>query len=192
MIREVQPTGPYRVAGWSSGGVLAYEIASQLVGQNETVEFVGLIDTAAPAYARAVGVLPALPDDPAAPADSDDGAEFEAYVARLVAAGKLRDHVTVPFREMAYSRVNGQALRGYHPRPLPVAVHLFTAQDNTAEGPTDPWRDVVPGRLLRVTPVPGTHFTIVDPPNVAVLGEALSRGLGEQAAQRRGRERPVR
>ena len=26
MIRVVQPTGPYRVAGWSFGGTLAYEI----------------------------------------------------------------------------------------------------------------------------------------------------------------------
>ncbi len=45
MIRAVQPHGPYRVAGWSLGGTLAYEIAVQLIGADEDVEFVGLFDT---------------------------------------------------------------------------------------------------------------------------------------------------
>ncbi|HGM5582825.1 TPA: amino acid adenylation domain-containing protein [Pseudomonas putida] len=44
-IRRVQPHGPYRLAGWSFGGVLAYEIAAQLLGADEQVEFLGLIDT---------------------------------------------------------------------------------------------------------------------------------------------------
>ena len=54
MIREVQPSGPYRVAGWSFGGVLAYEVASQLIGQDEIVEFVGMIDSYHPVRAGAV------------------------------------------------------------------------------------------------------------------------------------------
>jgi arthrofactin-type cyclic lipopeptide synthetase C len=48
IIRSVQPHGPYRVAGWSFGGVLAYEIAIQLIGLDEEVEFVGLIDSYLP------------------------------------------------------------------------------------------------------------------------------------------------
>ncbi|TWE07133.1 arthrofactin-type cyclic lipopeptide synthetase C [Pseudomonas sp. AG1028] len=47
-IRSVQPSGPYRLAGWSFGGVLAYEVATQLVGMDETVGFVGLIDSYTP------------------------------------------------------------------------------------------------------------------------------------------------
>jgi thioesterase domain-containing protein len=45
MIREVQPVGPYRLAGWSFGGILAYEIATQLIGADQAVEFLGLFDT---------------------------------------------------------------------------------------------------------------------------------------------------
>ncbi|MDO7929923.1 amino acid adenylation domain-containing protein [Pseudomonas sp. KFB-139] len=45
LMREVQPHGPYRLAGWSFGGVLAYEIANQLIALEETVEFLGLIDS---------------------------------------------------------------------------------------------------------------------------------------------------
>ncbi|WP_425274976.1 amino acid adenylation domain-containing protein [Pseudomonas corrugata] len=48
IIRSVQPQGPYRLAGWSFGGVLAYETAIQLIGLDEEVEFVGLIDSYLP------------------------------------------------------------------------------------------------------------------------------------------------
>ncbi|WP_449301162.1 amino acid adenylation domain-containing protein [Pseudomonas citri] len=48
IIRSVQPKGPYRLAGWSFGGVLAYETAIQLIGLDEQVEFVGLIDSYLP------------------------------------------------------------------------------------------------------------------------------------------------
>src|SRR5260221_13274246 len=47
-IRKVQPAGPYRLAGHSFGGVLAYEIAAQLIGADETVEFLGLLDSRRP------------------------------------------------------------------------------------------------------------------------------------------------
>jgi amino acid adenylation domain-containing protein len=44
-VREVQPHGPYHLAGYSAGGSIAYEMAHQLVGADETVAFLGLIDT---------------------------------------------------------------------------------------------------------------------------------------------------
>lgn len=45
LIRSVQPRGPYRLIGWLHAGILAYEIASQLLGLDEHVEFVGLLDS---------------------------------------------------------------------------------------------------------------------------------------------------
>jgi thioesterase domain-containing protein len=48
IMRTVQPVGPYRFAGWSLGGVLAYEVAIQLIGQDQIVEFAGLIDAGCP------------------------------------------------------------------------------------------------------------------------------------------------
>lgn len=47
-IRSIQPQGPYRLAGHSFGGVVAYEIAQQLLGDDQPVEFLGLIDSYAP------------------------------------------------------------------------------------------------------------------------------------------------
>ncbi|MCP3468529.1 thioesterase domain-containing protein [Bradyrhizobium sp. CCGUVB23] len=43
-IRKIQPRGPYRLAGYSSGGILAYAIAQRLLDQDEAVSFIALID----------------------------------------------------------------------------------------------------------------------------------------------------
>lgn len=44
-IQQVQPDGSYFLLGHSNAGLLAYEMAQQLVAQNKTVGFLGLIDT---------------------------------------------------------------------------------------------------------------------------------------------------
>jgi acetoacetyl-CoA synthetase len=44
-IRNVQPTGPYAVAGYSFGGLIALEIAQQFSSAGEQVDFLCLIDT---------------------------------------------------------------------------------------------------------------------------------------------------
>ena len=44
-IQATNPSGPYALGGYSFGGVVAYEMARQLVAQGKTVETVALIDT---------------------------------------------------------------------------------------------------------------------------------------------------
>ncbi|HWE64825.1 MAG TPA: amino acid adenylation domain-containing protein [Chloroflexota bacterium] len=44
-IRRIQPVGPYYLGGYSSGGVVAFEIAQQLRAQGETVALLALFDT---------------------------------------------------------------------------------------------------------------------------------------------------
>lgn len=48
VIRKNQPFGPYKLAGISFGGILAYEIAQQLVADGEIVETLVLIDSFVP------------------------------------------------------------------------------------------------------------------------------------------------
>jgi thioesterase domain-containing protein len=43
-IKEVQPTGPYHLLGWSYGGVTAHEIAVQLQAAGEEVAFLANLD----------------------------------------------------------------------------------------------------------------------------------------------------
>lgn len=49
-IRGVQPKGPYYVGGASVGGLIAFEVGSQLKKSGEEVGLVALFDTAAPGY----------------------------------------------------------------------------------------------------------------------------------------------
>ncbi|WP_244131951.1 non-ribosomal peptide synthase/polyketide synthase [Burkholderia plantarii] len=44
-MRRVQPRGPYRVLGWSMGGLVAFEIACQLQAMGERVDFLGMLDS---------------------------------------------------------------------------------------------------------------------------------------------------
>lgn len=68
-IRARQPEGPYRLLGWSFGGLLAVEIAHRLQREGEAVSLLAMLDTPLP-IARA----PALTDD---------------YIARALAAQLL-------------------------------------------------------------------------------------------------------
>ena len=56
-VREEQPHGPYLLAGWSLGGVVAYEMARQLEALGEQVGLLALIDS----YAHLGQVEPAPP-----------------------------------------------------------------------------------------------------------------------------------
>ncbi len=47
-LRGFQPVGPYWLAGWSMGGVIAFEIASQLQQQGQDVAMLALIDSGVP------------------------------------------------------------------------------------------------------------------------------------------------
>ena len=76
MIREVQPEGPYRVAGWCTGGVLAYAIANQLLGADQAVDFLGLFDTV---YLAGLGPSTRRSVDQAAPVF-----EEKSYLMRLI------------------------------------------------------------------------------------------------------------
>lgn len=48
LIRQEQPSGPYYLAGYSAGGVVALEIARRLRRAGEQIAFLGLIDSVLP------------------------------------------------------------------------------------------------------------------------------------------------
>ena len=43
-MQKVQPYGPYAIAGYSYGGVIAYEVAKVIESRGEEVKFVGLVN----------------------------------------------------------------------------------------------------------------------------------------------------
>ena len=59
-IRMRQPNGPYFLAGLSSGGAIAWEIAQRLQAQGQKVALLGLFDTNGPGYFKLLPPLPRL------------------------------------------------------------------------------------------------------------------------------------
>src|SRR4029453_1147085 len=47
-IRSVSPQGPYRIGGYSAGGIIAFEMAQQLLASGEKVAALVMLDAPAP------------------------------------------------------------------------------------------------------------------------------------------------
>jgi thioesterase domain-containing protein/acyl carrier protein len=59
-LKTVQPEGPYHLLGWSVGGVVAYEMAQQLIRQGQSAGRLIILDTGAPSPTRALQPQPSL------------------------------------------------------------------------------------------------------------------------------------
>ncbi len=162
LIRDIQPHGPYRVAGWSFGGVLAYEVAMQLLGLDEPVAFLGLIDSYVPRLTDQGKARWSGPDalkrqlllQCTAYWTAQGGAhelaslgQLEAGIGQLDFAGLLqrcRDQGLL-YAQMAAATDadlvsflqrevgHGHALAHYSLFPLPIPVHLFSALERPTE-----------------------------------------------------------
>ncbi|WP_405806925.1 non-ribosomal peptide synthase/polyketide synthase [Streptomyces sp. NBC_01187] len=62
-IRAVQPTGPYRLLGWSFGGVVAHAIATTIQDEGDEVELLAVLDAFPPPPTGERDLLPAAPGD---------------------------------------------------------------------------------------------------------------------------------
>ncbi|HEX2093879.1 MAG TPA: amino acid adenylation domain-containing protein, partial [Longimicrobiaceae bacterium] len=200
MMTEVQPEGPYRVAGWSAGGVFAYAVAERLVMTGRAVEFVGLLDTHHPVglpkrdsprarqfsvldlLARDSGMTPATPESLRALWEDTEGLDLPAFIATCKARGLLPETLTVARAEQVDNRI--ALLKRSHaefvPGPLPVPVHLFSSDGVTGD-PYRGWRDMPGGAPFRLERVPGTHHTMWKKGNVEVLGAVISRAIRASA-----------
>jgi amino acid adenylation domain-containing protein len=207
MIRAVQPQGPYRVAGWCTGGAIAYEIAVQLLGEDQEVEFVGLLNTT---YYPPEQTPPnRCPDDRAAflgslaaPAELLDAWAAQAGSSTL---GQLVDLVTAegllpaPLAGLDAEEI-GLALRRrflvaeaglrYVPPPLPIPVYYFSAVEHDPGHPYGRWDDAVPEVEWRRVPVQRTHQSMMQLPDVRELGARLSEAVTESAKDIGRRDRP--
>jgi thioesterase domain-containing protein len=207
IIRATQPAGPYRVAGWSLGGILAYEVAAQLIGQDQAVELLGLLDTGRPMLrphrtespqkflldiCENVARREALNAEQCAAISGLRESANETDLETLLQ--KCRDLGVLPEdfidrspgetrQHLARLSAHNHAMATYAVQPISIRLHLFVAEQQpsvTEGGSVDPllgWGAVVPASQIELVRVPGNHFTIMEEPHVRVLGEALSRAL---------------
>ncbi|HEX6911111.1 MAG TPA: amino acid adenylation domain-containing protein [Longimicrobium sp.] len=196
MIRSVQPSGPYRLAGHSLGGILAYETAAQLVAGGEAVEFLGLFDTS---YSNAgQGVLPqqlGLEETFrfACQREGKDGWS-EATFRELVSRPELSDlgaliHAgcqaglfpPLPAEQVSLMQQKWwawpRALGAYTPPAIPVTVSYFEAMESAGTGVSGLWQAFLTETSFRKITVPGAHASIMEPDHVPILGQAVSREI---------------
>jgi natural product biosynthesis luciferase-like monooxygenase protein/amino acid adenylation domain-containing protein/non-ribosomal peptide synthase protein (TIGR01720 family) len=199
-VRGEQPAGPYRLGGWSMGGVVAFEMARQLEAAGEEVEALVLIDSrlprlAAPGRAGArdgLLLVQAFAQDLGIPADRlpapDADAGEAAYLGRVLrsarAAGLLPGDLDPARMQQLYGvfRFNLRAMHGYRPGSYGGRVTLLRVGERglaerllgkRAAG----WRRVARGEL-EVRTVPGTHHTMLREPQVETLAGEVERALG--------------
>ena len=198
-IRAVQTAGPYRIAGWSFGGKLAYEIATQFIGEDETIEFLGLIDTVCRAPRADLDrfleydivlrdfVMRAHPSVAvAAELNAIQPGDFDALARKCQELLPVTKHLSETEIHQYISRYRTHILANnqYQPYPIPVPVHLFAAQDSYTDDESLGWSTVVPSGLIHIIPVPGDHNTMIEEPHVAMLGTALSQAIHQAGASR--------
>jgi thioesterase domain-containing protein len=189
IVRAV-PHGPYRLGGISFGGILAMEVACMLRQRGEEVEFVMLFDTLLPRGVRhrwgkwAWNFAAEVFRGNAGPELRRGFARLKKLFARSrngTGSGKpLSVDEAFELRRAAFY----QAIGTWNTDRLTFDfdVVLFRAADlfwrPHIEFELDyGWRHFV-GNRLKVIPVPGDHLGILEPPNVAELGQKARQILG--------------
>jgi amino acid adenylation domain-containing protein len=171
-MREVQPLGPYRLAGFSSGGMVAFEMAQQLRAAGESVSVLALIDTYAPGVHLRVpggGLLERV------------GGRLQPYMNRQRLMHALLNTIgRTPRRGFPdAASAHWWAHWSYRPRHYPGRVDLYVAEESRREAsrPCLGWSDVASG--LHIHPVAGSHGLMVKQPVVQDLARQLQLRLDE-------------
>jgi yersiniabactin nonribosomal peptide synthetase len=200
-MREVQPRGPYHLGGWSFGGLVAFEMASQLTAAGEEVATLVLLDSQAPApvksgevddvetlflFARDIG----LPVSAEALRPLTPDARLAHVRERAVSAGLLPGNAEEPYlrRLLGVYTAHLGAARRYTPRPYGGRIHLVRAEHLLEElgaarhagDPTWGWSSLT-SEPMQLHVVPGDHFTLVRAPHVRQLAETLRRVIPSQS-----------
>jgi phthiocerol/phenolphthiocerol synthesis type-I polyketide synthase D len=212
-ITEVAPNGPYLLAGWSLGGVLALETAQQLLAAGAEVDLLMLIDTIVPLagpdlshtevilgrlsrFAEHVrgsyGVDLDLPMRTIAEADEDE--QIDIVMERLWTRLPVLGEAALVHQYTSY--VDARVGERYRPGPYHGRAVLLRADDphplTTALDPRYLRDDLTLGwdaflSELEVFRVPGDHLSMIDPPHVDVVARRLTEQLAVRAARVGGR-----
>ena len=201
-IRAVRPHGPYFLGGFSAGGLVAYEMARQLVEAGERVPFLALFDS----YVEAAGGYwlksfysrRALRMSIHALRASWHSVKAEGLISVL---GKKFQNMGVNIRIMVWlllgnisgRRKNGEAahpnflspheaftraIRVYSPQPYPGPAISFrsTTLDRDTPDFSEGWARFISGKLEHQE-VYGGHEDIFREPHIARLADQLMEAL---------------
>ena len=198
LLLAAHPGGPFRIAGYSYGGVVAHEMACILEEQGHRVEFVGLFDTHNPVAPSKRYSLPGRfnafwqqQQDLPLPSRLERLRErisegiatnrrVKAELAAAFSSGPAEAHSDL--RRVQVREENWRAMQAYRPRPFKGRVTLFKAMtpSDKVEWPEDYGWSAFAGGGLEIVPVPGRHLTLFDDENVGALARALVSRFGDR------------
>ncbi|MFN6470894.1 MAG: amino acid adenylation domain-containing protein [Nostoc sp. SerVER01] len=200
-IREILPFGPYLLGGHSLGGLIAFDMASQLEARGEQVEHLLIIDTHPPLPTPKIEA--SLEDDAAILcfiveqiglhfdknisvhyeefSPLDKAAQFN-YVLQI-----LQHHELIPadsgrniiFGLLNVYKANLHASLRYQPQPIKAAISLFKTASLAEQFPDDPtvaWGQLTKDRV-RICFVAGEHQTVLKEPHVRKLAAEIAEIL---------------
>jgi thioesterase domain-containing protein/NADP-dependent 3-hydroxy acid dehydrogenase YdfG/acyl carrier protein len=185
-IRDVQPHGPYCLAGYSFGGYVVFEMAQQLHAAGETVALLGFLDTIEWQYLERVRQSADFTRRWALRLDRFKDRRWEYVKETLVdqSSAKVKSMVyrlfdrfgrQVPQSVSKLEDINRFAMSIYRPTVYPGRLTIFRSVTRTAAVDNDEllgWGKLVSGGI-EVQDVPGRHRDILIEPNVRILAEKM-------------------
>ncbi|WP_395787575.1 beta-ketoacyl synthase N-terminal-like domain-containing protein [Aquimonas sp.] len=205
-IREHQAQGPYRLLGYSNGGLVAFEIARQLLEEGDEASLV-LLDTLAPGHTgkdplqemvevfrHFIGSLGAstdlsLAELQAVPAE--DRAAFLYTRTEQLGLNLPRRQFLNTFAAAQSSEI---ACQSYQPLPLTQDLDLILFRSDAAypEAPRDYGWSALLTQAPRVVELQGDHFGVLESPAAEEIARHLDTPVEptpSPAAPRQGRKR---
>ncbi|MFI0482829.1 amino acid adenylation domain-containing protein [Actinomadura sp. 9N215] len=188
-IREVRPTGPYRLLGWSLGGAIAHAVAGRLQREGERVEFLGLLDSypanpwllemepAAMLDAIEQAILVTMAQDLGLDVEDADDPRSRRRMRQAVADGfGLPEDVLAGLPGAAGNLIRiaqGDEHEVFHGDPVFVQAADTVLGD---VGAAELWRPHVRGTIDHHTVGCG-HFEMMKPGPMAEIGAILAAGM---------------
>ncbi|MEZ0469556.1 amino acid adenylation domain-containing protein [Luteimonas salinilitoris] len=203
-IRQVQPEGPYRLLGWSLGGLVGHAVAARLLAQGERIELLAMMD--AYPFLAATGEYP----DEAAQAQAalrflgfhrraGEGPprdmraltellcrEYEVFSMPLVRR-MMQDGIDLVGNVARVTQRNLELARRYRPARIDADLLFFNAAvkervdlDGVLHYHSAAWRPYVAGEL-EVHDVDSHHQAMLEPRAAAQIARVLQRRLARQA-----------
>jgi amino acid adenylation domain-containing protein len=177
----------YRLAGYSFGGIVAFEVAHRLLASGRRVGFLGLLDTRRwdLTHPGSVGHLDAFLGEPR---------RLPVEMAKAAMAALLRRRNFMPlsmaerllmlhptrlafwFKRQLTRELRYQALRQWKPVPLDVPTTLFLSDAQWPGEPEDYGWDEMCRPLTKIR-IGGDHGSIIQPPHRDSLCSGFLRAL---------------
>jgi acyl-CoA synthetase (AMP-forming)/AMP-acid ligase II/thioesterase domain-containing protein len=173
-VRTGSAGPPYRLAGTSFGGQVAYGIATELLRAGVEVEYLGLFDAPAPSLRRAG---PAVQWPPGRRRE-----RYRSAIALRLGTG-WQPPTDLRFRHLRAACLT--AARSWEPAPIAMPLHLYRCDEqpqHLASAPSLGWERHASDIVLR--PLATRHGRHIRPPAVEQLAARVTGDLAATAEPR--------